>query len=447
MDHPDRDRINDAVLVMAERMWAEVVYSPNVESATPSRSGDLAASDPLRLIAGAGLLQLSRLGLRVRLLSRRDGWRRAAGLILRSPRSTFVLSAFGLDIWADRPEGGARDCADHTHFSGRLHAFLESETEFHVSVKREGCEHRIQPCGRPSYTLAFQAWEHGSARFVPPRRWIEPGAYSTGAGAVLHFVCRAGPAGHADLWVRVDHVAADGVPVQDMLGRLEATFGVAELVEYPAPSEVIDGGESDLDSELAEAQVFVDFGPLLAWRKKENSRISEPMTVSAAMVWRLGNHPAFAPLHIGSTVEVEALDGLKQGVGVVVMRPADYRAPRGLSDYVRDFNARIRLTRGRASTSCKTLDAAAHLPPTLARVLLRHALERDPRAFGTMALTIIKDAKVFGAPIAEFGHPHGFVAVGSVALPTKDGRRVGCVTMKGPANVIARYPALIQEAF
>jgi hypothetical protein len=63
-----------------------------------------------------------------------------------------------------------------------------------------------------------------------------------------------------------------------------------------------------------------------------------------------------------------------------------------------------------------------------------------------MALTMLKDAKVFGAPISEFGHAHGFIAVGSVALPARDGSRVGCVTVKGPEARIALYPELIRKA-
>jgi hypothetical protein len=78
--------------------------------------------------------------------------------------------------------------------------------------------------------------------------------------------------------------------------------------------------------------------------------------------------------------------------------------------------------------------------------LLKYALESDPRAFGTMGLTILKDAKVFGAPLGDAGHAHGFIAIGRMALPTSNGQRVGCVTIKGPRHRIERYPELIREA-
>ena len=53
---------------------------------------------------------------------------------------------------------------------------------------------------------------------------------------------------------------------------------------------------------------------------------------------------------------------------------------------------------------------------------------------------MLKDARVFGAPLAETGHINGFIAIGSLALPTESGKPVGCITIKGPAERIAEYP-------
>jgi hypothetical protein len=146
-------------------------------------------------------------------------------------------------------------------------------------------------------------------------------------------------------------------------------------------------------------------------------------------------------------VEVNAASGIERGVGVVVVRPADYpQDVEGLGRYVRDFNRAMELTRTRASDGCRTLDAAAHLPARTARALLSHALEQTPRAFGTMALTVLKDARVFGAPLAATGHGHGFLAMGGVALPTAGGGKVGCITVKGPKGVAAGYPAMLRAA-
>ena len=61
---------------------------------------------------------------------------------------------------------------------------------------------------------------------------------------------------------------------------------------------------------------------------------------------------------------------------------------------------------------------------------------------------MLKDAAIFGTPIAEVDHADGFITIGSVSLPRSDGRKggVGCVTVKGPAERIADYPRLIAHA-
>jgi len=263
-------------------------------------------------------------------------------------------------------------------------------------------------------------------------------------------VCRLSERGAADVWLRVNHVGADGVPIQDMLNRLEAEWGLSEEVRFPTPEAFaplaeprpIAGG-----SELREIQMFADFSPLVRWRKHENGRLPQPMTLAAAVLWALARQPALAGLQMGTTVEVSERYGLERGVGVVVVRPADYfgRAD-GLCRYVRRFNRELDRTRRRASASCKTLDAAALIDPRSAGSLLRHALQNVPGAFGDVALTMLKDGKVFGAPIAEVGHARGFIAIGSVALPSADGRQVGCITVKGPASVVATYPSIIRDA-
>jgi len=102
-------------------------------------------------------------------------------------------------------------------------------------------------------------------------------------------------------------------------------------------------------------------------------------------------------------------------------------------------------TRRRESDGGKTLDAAAFLAPHRARALLRHALDASGSAFGSLGLTMLKDAKVFGAPIAGSGHAGGFIAIGSVSFRTASGSTVGCVTAKGPAARIAAYPRILQD--
>ncbi len=53
----------------------------------------------------------------------------------------------------------------------------------------------------------------------------------------LSWVARPGAApGTVDLWVSAHHVGIDGVPLQDLLERLERAWGAGEIVAFPPPA-------------------------------------------------------------------------------------------------------------------------------------------------------------------------------------------------------------------
>jgi hypothetical protein len=375
--------------------------------------------------------------------------------VLRGEAASFVLSAFSLDLWSDMAQRPPSPDEQSTrqHLCDRLGTFLSGEPDSHVHVRRTALADHAARCDGPSYTVAFQPWIEGAERFVRPNCWAgkdcsRPSTNGT-VHALLNIISRVRPDGlAADIWVRANHIGIDGVPLQDIVSRLESAWGTNGQVLYPTPEEFAPftgPRECAGRAGMAEIQAFIDFTPLLAWRQRENARLAQPMTITAAILWRLARHPAFASTFIGTTVEVPAVDGLGRGVGVVVVRPANYANRRdGLAHFVLDFNRQISLTKQRRSAGCQTLDAAARIPAPLATALLRHALCGD-RAFGSMGLTMIRDGKVFGAPLGDVGHDNGFMAIGSVTLPANDGRRVGCLTVKGPPAAIARYPALLGE--
>jgi hypothetical protein len=409
----------------------------------------------LTLVAGVGLVKFNRLALRARLRRRVDGWRRATGFLFRGEDTMFVLSALDLDVWSDGhrpPQPGVE--ATQEHLGQRLDEFFAGEPTVHVCVRRGGSEDRAEACDGPSYTLGFEPPREGPARFVHPDDWRGAGRghrlRDRSAAPLLNVVCRVGGAGRADLWVRVNHVGGDGVPVQEVMMRLEATFGASKDLRYPSPRAFAPyslprpcAGRP----ELAEVTAFIDFAPLQAWRRQENARLPEPMTVCAAILWCLARHGAVAGLHMGTTVHVPAIDGMGPGVGLIVVRPADYFGRRdGLAQYVRDFNRESVLTRQRASTRWKAIDAIALLPTRFAKALLYDGLKRGREWFGSLVVTMVKDARVFGAPIGDVGWADGMIAIGSIDLPTEGDGRVGFVSVKGPAARIAEYPRVLQEA-
>lgn len=405
------------------------------------------------LLTAAGLTLLNRGLLRAGVRQRIDGWRRAAGVVLRGEESTFVLSAFGLNAASSGQSAAPGTEAFQALLAARLDRFLLEQPACRVAVRRGPTADRAEPVAAPVYTLVFEPFVPGAARFIPPTTWTPASDAPAVEGTIaplMNLVCRAAPNGAVDIWARLNHVAADGAPMQEVLSALESAWGTAEQVVYPSPEEFqpcIEPRPLPSRPGLAEIQFFARFDRLLAWRRLENQRLPQPMTLAAAILWRLSHAPEFQGLHFGTTVDVEPREGLARAVGVVVVRPAEFahRAD-GLSRYVTAFNRSLELARRRESSAVKTIDGAAFIPASMARRLLRHGLKRVPSAFGQVGLTMIRDARVFGAPIAEAGHERGFIAIGGVTLPTADGGSVGCVSVKGKADDIARWPGRIREA-
>jgi len=79
-----------------------------------------------------------------------------------------------------------------------------------------------------------------------------------------------------------------------------------------------------------------------------------------------------------------------------------------------------------------------------------HVVRSNPAAlddtFGSLCITIIKDAKVFVAPMTDLGLGHGFFAIGSTGLPTADGRTVAAVSIKGDSGRISDHHAALRRA-
>lgn len=263
----------------------------------------------------------------------------------------------------------------------------------------------------------------------------------------------------ADLWVNAHHVGLDGVPLQELITRLEQAWGLSNDVTFPCahgggafvgPHVCSAPGERRVDHALT----FVDFSPVVALRRDLNARlraaIGGEVTFGALLAWLLNREPEFAGVRIASTVDVAASDGYERDVDVVVLRPADFGRGDGpwdgLVDYAREFNRLVAAARTRTSPIRRGMQTAGLLPAWahIDRIRANPAVLDD--AFGTLCITIVRDAQVFVSPMSDLGMAHGFFAIGSVNLPAGDGRHVASVSIKGDAGTIAHYPAVLQRA-
>jgi hypothetical protein len=241
----------------------------------------------------------------------------------------------------------------------------------------------------------------------------------------------------ADVWMQVHHAAADGAPMQELLGQLRKALGEREQVLFPAPETwrplaVARPWHLPGDRPIEHALDFLDFTPLLELRRELNSfrekRGTSPATVGATLVWSLSRQADFRGKRFAVTVDVPATPREPRCVDLVVTRPDAFP---DLDSYVDDFNAQVAACRKRRSPTRRAMQAMALLSPTAALSLLRLNAERTRETFGTVGLSLLRDAQVFLAPMSDPGFDDGFLAIGRMDLPTADGRRVGAASVKG----------------
>lgn len=298
----------------------------------------------------------------------------------------------------------------------------------------------------------------------PPARFVMPDFLrrKTPGLAPLNVVCRLSLDHRTvDVWVQVHHAALDGAPVQEMLTRLEQAWGVARPPTYPAPGAFRpQPAAADLCSvkgskrRLYHVQDFVDFTPLTSLRQDLSARppvkAAGPVSVAALLLWCLAHQPEFFGKNFGTTIDVAPGGGRNRAVGFLPIRPGEYfdelNRAAGFASFVHDFNRLLADTRARRGPACRALDTMALLPPWLQTAALRLNREQTGETFGTVGLSILRDAKVFIAPMADIGFEDGFISVGNMALPAAGGARVGSVSVKGPDRKVAGYPDALRRA-
>ena len=294
-----------------------------------------------------------------------------------------------------------------------------------------------------------------SVRFSPPSFLNRRGL---GLG-YLSWIARLAPGGDTvDLWVSAHHVGLDGVPLQDLLNRLEKAWGIAGPTTFPAPTPGVPFSGPRLCSAPGERPVdqlttFIDMAPLLSLRRAATKRfasaIDGDVTLGSLIAWLLSQEPEFAGVRIASTVDVAASSGYERDVDVVSLRPADYVTGAGpwdgFAEFAREFNRVIAACRTRTSPVRVGMQTAGLIPEWAHATLVRSAPAALDDTFGTLCVTIIRDAKVFLAPMTDLGLHLGFFAIGSAALPSASGRPVTSVSVKGEAGRISHYPAILQR--
>jgi len=292
-------------------------------------------------------------------------------------------------------------------------------------------------------------------RFRPPEFHLRR---TLGFG-FLSVVMRLAPEAPAvDVWMSAHHVGLDGVPLQELVTGLERAWGRSESVLFPAPDRdrpfmVARSCSVPGERKVEEMLAFLDLSPVIALRERLNARhaaaVGAPITFGTVLAWLFSLEPEFAGLRIASTVDVRSSGGYERDVDVVPLKPADFAGEGhpwdGIVPFATEFNRLIALSRSRTSPLRRNMQTAGLLPPHIHS----QAVYSNPAAlddtFGSLCITIIRDASVFVAPMTDLGLGHGFFAIGSTRLPSADGGRVTAVSIKGEAGTLTRNYAVLQR--
>ena len=244
--------------------------------------------------------------------------------------------------------------------------------------------------------LSFEIMPESSQRFLPPdfrfRRPVGCGVFNVVARLAEDFRS-------VDIWLQIHHVATDGAPVQELLVRLEESWGVVGTPLFPEdnPARVprsISVQPSAKDRSLCEVVDFVNFAPLLKWREAINrhylERIGGPAPLVCILLWQLARQPEFAGRKFSTAVAVPAAPSRARAVAMVGIRPADYHPKaEGFVDFARDYLQLLEKARARSTEGWRLMRQLALLPPWLAATALTMDAARGRRIFGTVGVSML----------------------------------------------------------
>lgn len=365
------------------------------------------------------------------------GWRRVTQIGLRAVGSKFTLATFGVDA---------------TDLRERVGAFVRDNADCHVRVvERDGSAIAVPAAANAAdtcCTIRVDPLTDPSLRFTPPELCLAEYA----GGELLNFVCRALPDGNtADVWMQVHHAAADGVPMQELLARLERALGKRGTTIFPSPDAARPHAAPcrwhlDGDRPIEHVLDFLDFSRLLEFRRRINDRRKArgvaPATAGAVLVWALSKSEGFAGKKFAVTVDVPATPREPRCVDLVVTRPASFG---DVDAYADDFNAQVAACRARTSPTRRAMQAMALLPPRRAMTVYRLNAERTRETFGTVGVSLLRETDVFLAPMSDPGFDDGFLAIGRMDLRAEGGRTAGATSIKGDKGKPAQLLAALRD--
>lgn len=275
---------------------------------------------------------------------------------------------------------------------------------------------------------------------------------------LLNIVCRLNAAlDQVDLWMQINHIPVDGVPMQEVLAELKKEWGTAGELQYPpvtAPRRVepvlctTKKGKHAMYS----AYRFIDFRAFLALRKELNAlhapQIGSQITLLSMLLWGLGHAEILQNKKFLCTLEISGDHSRERAPGVVFIRPSKFidahNRRAGFLNFQIEFNQILEGTRSRRSESYELMEIYALTSPFvywLTRKCMPNALAEF---VGTVGVTMIRDADIFLSPLSDI-NTDGFLAFGNFARPTVDGQTSGYVSARARRDTVNTYLDAVEK--
>lgn len=258
--------------------------------------------------------------------------------------------------------------------------------------------------------------------------------------------------GVVDLWWQIHHSPVDGAPMQEVLGALRDAWGSRAVPLSPAPGASLPPqacGRRQGREQVC-AVDFLDFSPLLSARERLRRELAGPLeapvSLSGLLLWGLAQQPAFTDRKFVMPVDVAATPWAERTLGTLVIRPAvHFREDKrqGLLSFLRAFEARLRATQERRSAATSAMQLFAVAPPFLYEAQRRLAAAAMAEGFGTVGITLLKDAEVFLPPLGD-ANPDGFLGFGRFTQAAEGGQ-AGAVGIKGTAAQVESYRQALRD--
>ncbi len=293
--------------------------------------------------------------------------------------------------------------------------------------------------------------EDGPSRFQPPDMMKRRGFPESYMAAV----CRRSPDGRGvDLWLQCHHAGADGGPVQEILDKLEASWGVTAPIVLPAddPSRVPVPQICHAPNERRVGLIadFIDFAPLAQLRRELTKSLAgqvESVPLGGLFMWCLAQQPEFAGAGMNTAADVPPMGGKPRAVDLIALFPARYRGkPDGFLSFLRDLSGLIANARLRKTETWGKLVLLTSMPAIMGCGILRFGENGTRATFGTLTVSLVKGTKLVIAPMPDSAWDHGFIAVGNLGVSAESGPPVTPVSIKGDPDRIVAYPAAIRRA-